>query len=100
MLTGGNNRCPEHQARIDALNNARHEQLRRAVKKETKQYMGDYAKRAKEVRLNALFCHLCGEGAKWNDPWQADHIIPSDPNSPLAPAHRSCNARRGNKPLS
>jgi hypothetical protein len=40
---------------------------------------------------------LCGGGARPNDPWQADHVIPGDADSPLAPAHRSCNAARGNK---
>ena len=40
---------------------------------------------------------LCGGGAVPGDPWQADHVIPGNPDSPLAPAHRSCNAARGNK---
>ena len=95
QLTTNKSRCDEHQKRIDDLMNARRSQVKRA----TGQYSGDYRKRAKEVRDTATVCHLCGEGPRVNDPWQADHIIPSDPYSPLAAAHRSCNARRGNKPL-
>lgn len=89
------NRCPEHQQRVDALAEAR----RASVKKLTGQYSGDYKKRAKAVRDNAVTCHLCGEGARWNDRFEADHLIPGDPDSPLAAAHGSCNRRRGNKPL-
>jgi 5-methylcytosine-specific restriction endonuclease McrA len=45
-------------------------------------------------------CWLCGEDAKPNDPWTADHIIPlalggSNKLSNLAKAHLSCNSRRG-----
>jgi hypothetical protein len=42
---------------------------------------------------------LCGEGARVGDPWQADHLVAGDANSPLAAAHGSCNRRRGNSPL-
>jgi hypothetical protein len=95
-LTRNSSRCDKHQKRIDDLMNAR----RAAVKKDTGQYSGDYKRRAKAVRDNATVCHLCGEGARHNDPWQADHLIPADPDSPLAAAHASCNRQRGNKPLS
>jgi hypothetical protein len=57
-------------------------------------YSGDYAARAKVVREGATACWLCGEGSRRDDPWQADHMT-SSPDSPLMPAHRSCNARRG-----
>lgn len=40
-------------------------------------------------------CWLCGDHARLGDPWQADHVFPGQLDSPLAPAHRSCNARRG-----
>jgi hypothetical protein len=60
-------------------------------------YSGDYAKRAKAVRDVATICWLCGEGAKLDDPWQADHYFPGDPASPLLPAHRSCNVKRSNE---
>ncbi len=60
-------------------------------------YKGDYKRIAQQVRANAAQCHLCGEGAKPDDPWTADHINPGDPTSPLAAAHRSCNSRKGNR---
>lgn len=63
-------------------------------------YGGTYRKQAKQVRQTATTCHLCGEGARLNDPWEADHLTPGDPHSALAAAHRSCNQKRGNKPLS
>jgi rubredoxin len=61
-------------------------------------YAGNYKKRAKQVRDNATHCWLCGDTARTNDPWTADHVIAGDKHSPLLPAHRSCNSRRGNKP--
>lgn len=64
-----------------------------------KLYNSQYAKDAAMVRALATNCHLCGEGARADDPWTADHINASDPASPLAAAHRSCNSRRGNTPL-
>lgn len=94
-LTSNKSRCDRHQKRIDDLMNAR----RQEVKRLSGAYSGDYRKRAKEVRDNASICHLCGEGPRVNDPWEADHIYPGVADSPLAPAHRSCNQRRGNKPL-
>lgn len=95
VLTSGRNRCPQHQAIMDA----RHEAKRSEVKRNTGQYSGEYRKRAKQVRETAVACHLCGKGAIMNDPWEADHLIPGDPYSPLAAAHRSCNQKRGNKAL-
>jgi hypothetical protein len=94
-LTSGGNRCEVHQRRIDEL-----AELRRAtIKKTLNTYGGDYRRRAKQVRDFAVVCHICGEGARVGDLWQADHLIPGDANSPLAAAHASCNQRRGNKPL-
>lgn len=34
-------------------------------------------------------------GPRRGDPWEADHVAAGDPDSPLLPAHRSCNRRRG-----
>lgn len=59
------------------------------------QYRGDYNRRAAAVRATATICSLCGEGPRPGDPWQADHTDALDPNTPLRPAHRSCNARKG-----
>ena len=54
-------------------------------------YQGTYQTEAKAIRENATHCWICGDGPRPNDPWQADHV---DEHT-LAPAHRSCNARRG-----
>ena len=63
-------------------------------------YAGSYKRRAKIVRDTATNCWICGEGNRGTaDPFTADHLIPADPNSPLAAAHRSCNSRRQNKPI-
>jgi hypothetical protein len=94
-LTQGGNRCVVHQRRVDELAEAR----RALIKKTLNTYGGDYKRRAKQVRDSAVVCHLCGEGARFGDPWEADHLIPGDSDSPLAAAHGSCNRRRGNKSL-
>ena len=93
-LTRGGNKCEEHRPP------PRDRSARELKKKLTGQYSGDYRRRAKTVRDSASICHICGEGYRPRDPWQADHLIPGDPSSPLAAAHRSCNASRGDKPLS
>ena len=89
--------CEPHQAQAKAI----HEARRSMRKAQTGQYGGDYARRAKAVRESAILCHLCGEGKKENDPFEADHVIPasSGDTGTLLPAHRSCNRRRSNKPL-
>ena len=86
-------RCELHRRRIEQLRD-----IKRAEHKKI-YYNSDYRKRAKIVRDTAIVCHICGDGARLNDPWQADHLEPGNPLSPLAAAHRSCNASRGNKPL-
>jgi hypothetical protein len=58
-------------------------------------YDSVYRMRAAAVRASARTCWICGEPAKPDDPWTADHVIPGDPGSPLLPAHRACNSRRG-----
>ena len=88
QLTTNQSRCEQHRIQLD---NARYK--RRGPRPH---YQGDYAKRAAQVRRNATTCWLCGDTARTDDPWTADHLLPSDPDSPLLPAHRSCNSRRGN----
>ena len=61
---------------------------------------GSYGRDAKRVRETAVVCHLCGQGPRPDDPFVADHIIPrayggTDDPTNLAPAHRSCNGRKG-----
>lgn len=63
-------------------------------------YAGTYKARAARVRADAYAdpstrCRRCGELAREGDPWQAGHVRDGDPSSPLAPEHRSCNARAG-----
>jgi hypothetical protein len=59
-------------------------------------YAGSYPARSAAVRASAKSCWLCDGGPKRDDPWQADHVIPGDPDSELRPAHESCNKSRGN----
>jgi len=63
-------------------------------------YGPNYRRLAPTVKANATQCHICKEGYRPDDPWEADHLYPHlGDASPLASAHRSCNQRRGNKPL-
>jgi hypothetical protein len=94
-LTDSGNRCAFHKNIYEQMLDLK----RRERKAKSGQYSGSYKARAKAVRDSAVICHLCNEGFRLGDPWQADHVIPGDPASPLLPAHRSCNASRGNKPL-
>jgi len=83
-LTENTTRCVECEARRE-----------RARYQSRTHYHGDYQARARSVRANASACWICGEGYRPDDPWQADHVMPGDPNSLLLAAHRSCNASRG-----
>jgi len=87
-------RCETHTRQVQQLKDIRQAERKRTL------YNSNYRKKSKIVRDTAILCHLCGDGPRINDPWQADHLIAGDPNSPLAAAHRSCNASRGNRPLS
>lgn len=63
------------------------------------------------LRAQCLPCHICGRPIDYSlpagDPWsfEVDEIVPvSKGGSPIdrgnvAPAHRICNERRGNRPL-
>lgn len=64
-----------------------------------KLYNSKYRKQAKLIRETATHCHLCGQAFVEGDRVEADHLIPNDVESPVAPAHRLCNQRRGAKPL-
>jgi len=84
-LTINPRRCPDCQATYNRLHPKPHRP----------HYTGDYKARAKAVRDSAQYCWICLEGPRDGDPWTADHVIPGDKDSPLLPAHRSCNSRRG-----
>lgn len=93
-LSRNGSRCDAHQK----VKKKQWDAPKAARKRATGQYGGDYRKRARLIRETAVYCWLCGGEPRTDDPMQADHVIPGDPMSPLAPAHRSCNAARGNKP--
>jgi 5-methylcytosine-specific restriction protein A len=88
VVTDGPSRCPAcsvaYARRVDAMR----DKTKRAL------YSGSYRARAKRVRDSAEHCWICGGGVDPSDPWQADHVTPDDPLSPLLAAHRSCNIRR------
>jgi 5-methylcytosine-specific restriction endonuclease McrA len=94
VLTSGGNRCDYHENLVKKL----HDIKRAEVKKNSGQYSGSYKARAAAVRANALVCWLCGEGARAQDPWEADHVIPAESGSTaeLRAAHRTCNRKRSN----
>jgi hypothetical protein len=60
-------------------------------------YNSGYRARAKVVRESATHCHICKQAFTDRTQIQADHLIPGNPESPLAPAHRTCNAQKGNR---
>lgn len=91
QLSRNGSRCERCQGVVDARTNER--------KQQRQHYKGDYSKRAKAVRESATICWICNEPARLGDPWTADHVYPGIPDSPLLAAHRSCNSRRGNKPI-
>ena len=86
--------CPDHRRKTQPSKSPR-----RKAKKQFL-YGGNYKQKAKLVTTPGGVCHLCGEGERGGDPWEADHIYPElGHHSPLAKAHRSCNRKRGNKPI-
>jgi hypothetical protein len=88
-------RCDDHRKQLE-----RAKTRGRAVANRFK-YGGDYRGRAAAVRATATRCHICGDGWRAWDPWQADHVVQGGgagggSDGPLLPAHRSCNIRRSN----
>ena len=69
----------------------------RQIKKATL-YNSSYRRQSKLLRERGGICYLCGEVVP-PGVGQADHIEPSNPQSPLAITHAFCNQSRGNKPL-
>jgi ribosomal protein S14 len=63
-------------------------------------YDGEYDRNRRALLATATACWICGQPARPGDPLTADHIIPRSQGGGsslgnLAPAHRSCNSRRG-----
>ena len=64
-----------------------------------------YRRAAANLKRTATICHLCGREIDTTLPtlhpmaWTADHIVPLAAGGhvlgELAPAHRSCNSRKG-----
>ena len=103
VLTDGGSRCSTHEAQYQARRNQRLESLQRKEKKRSL-YNSRYKKRAKQVRDQARLvptdCHICKQRILPTDTVEADHVYPELGDlSPLLPAHRLCNQRRGNKPI-
>ena len=94
VLTQGSY-CPDHRRKTQESKSPR-----RQLKKQFL-YGGDYQKKKKILMgTPGGVCHLCGGGETPSDPWEADHINPEQGHySALAKAHRSCNRKRGNKPI-
>lgn len=82
-----------------AYNQRRDNDPQRKAKK-ANLYGPRYRRLAPFIRATATVCHICGQGTRVDDPWEADHLHPELGDlSPLAPAHRSCNQQRGNKTI-
>ena len=64
-------------------------------KRKTRLYNYQYKKAAKLIKKYAKVCHICKKKFTNRKHVTADHILTGNVNSPLLPAHRSCNSRRG-----
>ena len=93
------NRCPRH---LSEYNARRAERFNLPSRKEKKRnlYNSDYIKRSKPIRETATNCYLCGEPFTDRKQIQIDHCYPSMPDTPLAPAHASCNRNKSDKDYS
>ena len=96
LFTGKGERCGECRARVNKAKESNpYRRQRKAIL-----YNNDYRQQARAIKQLATYCHLCNQPFTNRDEISADHLIPGDPLSPLAPAHKTCNSSRGNKPLS
>ncbi|WP_034088847.1 HNH endonuclease [Streptacidiphilus albus] len=93
--TTGRSRCPACQAELDTRMNSR------PKANTTDRGLGwQHQQRARESVSQDMACHICGGRATESDPMTADHQTPraqGGGDSPLLPAHRSCNSRRGGR---
>lgn len=89
----GRSRCPTCQAALESRMNAR------PKGNTTRRGLGwKHQQRVKQEITPDMVCHLCGQPGTADDPITADHTVPRSQggaDSPLRPAHRSCNSRRG-----
>lgn len=95
-LTAGGSYCETHQAIKDEQEKQR-QTARKAGR--TLYNTATYRRARAYLKATATHCHLCKQAFTDRNQITADHLIPGDPLSPLAPAHAICNSKRGNKPL-
>ena len=86
-----------HLKKEKARNRIRDNDPVRKAKKATL-YDSTYRKKAMLLKTRGGICYLCGRVVPPGT-GQADHIFPSDPNSPLAITHAFCNQSKGNKTI-
>ena len=95
-------RCEVHEGLMKAKRDAARDTPERREKKRSL-YNSDYRKKRKAlmqwVGEYGATCYLCKKPLLASDRVEADHLVASNPDSPLAPVHRLCNQRRGNKPV-
>ncbi|WP_051943873.1 HNH endonuclease [Streptacidiphilus rugosus] len=88
----GKSRCPTCQDRITKVMDAKRGST-------TERGLGwSHQQRVKREVDKTAACWMCGKPGTPADPITADHETPraaGGVDSPLLPAHRSCNARRG-----
>lgn len=101
-LTTNPSRCPTHQIAQETKRQLRQDSnIERKIKK-ARLYgstgQTGYRVRAKAIRDTATHCYLCLKPKTETNKLEADHIYPSlFDQSPLLPAHRSCNNSKGNR---
>jgi 5-methylcytosine-specific restriction endonuclease McrA len=90
----GRSRCPTCQAALEARMAARPK-----TRSTTARGLGWSHQKRKRAQISAdMACWICGQPGSDDDPITADHTVPraqGGADSPLRPAHRSCNSRRG-----
>lgn len=96
VLTSGDTYCKLHKLEADER-----ERIRQRGRKagRTLYNSTNYRKQRAWLKATATHCHLCKQPFTNRGDITADHLIPGNPNSPLAAAHSLCNSRRGNKPI-
>lgn len=88
--------CPKHEQEIKALQQKRKDTPERLARKR-QLYGGDYRQRRKQLLGAATHCAICSKEFVSGDAIDADHVIPSDPGSPLQATHAYCNRAKGNR---
>jgi hypothetical protein len=96
VLTTGASYCQTHIIAVEQK-----EKDRQTIRKRGRTIYNDpnYRRQRAHLKATATHCHLCKLPFTNRDDITADHLIPGQVDSPLAPAHALCNSRRGNKPL-